>query len=84
MTVPLAVSGPNQETWTTNLADRTDLMRPVRNLGKSQAQLWTTFAGDLSMWDWLNEHEREGRIATLEVRTYYLDNPSDPLLPGRP
>ncbi len=33
VTVPLAVSGPNQDTWTTALSDRVDLMRSVRNLG---------------------------------------------------
>jgi 4-amino-4-deoxy-L-arabinose transferase-like glycosyltransferase len=77
VTVPLAISGPNQDTWTTALSDRSDLMRSVRNLGRERAQLWTTFAGDLLMWEWLNEHEREGGIATLEIRTYYLDDPGD-------
>jgi hypothetical protein len=77
VTLPLAISGPNQDTWTTALSDRSDLMRSVRNLGKTRAQLWTTFAGDLLMWEWLNEHERKGGIATLEIRTYYLDDPVD-------
>ena len=77
VTMSLATAGPNQETWTTGLSSRSELMRAVRNLGSTQNQLWSTFAGDMLMWEWLDEHAGLGRTATLEIRTYYLDQPED-------
>jgi hypothetical protein len=76
--ISLAVAGPNQYTWTTGLSEQDDLMRGVKNLGSPREQLWSTFTGDLLMWEWINHNVRPGeRIGTLEFRTYYLDRPED-------
>jgi 4-amino-4-deoxy-L-arabinose transferase-like glycosyltransferase len=72
----LAIAGPNQATWTTNLHSRDDLMRSVENLGAPERQLRTTFGNDVSLWDWINRHmDSEHRVATLEIRTYYIARP---------
>ncbi|MDP9301564.1 MAG: glycosyltransferase family 39 protein [Actinomycetota bacterium] len=74
----LAIAGPNQATWTTNLGEGDNLMQSVENLGAPERQLWTTFGGDVSLWDWINNHmDSDNRVATLDVRTYYLDAPQD-------
>jgi hypothetical protein len=78
MGLALAIAGPNQSTWTTNLSRRDDLMRSVENLGSTPRQLWTTFGGDVELWGWFNEHmDATHRVATLEIRTYYLNEPGD-------
>jgi len=73
----LAIAGPNQQTWTTSLKASDDMMRSVENWGSPREQLWATYAGDLIFWEWLNEHLGAGvRVATLEIRTYYIEQPS--------
>ncbi|MDP9301565.1 MAG: glycosyltransferase family 39 protein [Actinomycetota bacterium] len=74
----LAIAGPNQGTWTTNLHASDDLMRSVENLGAPERQLRATFGDDVSLWGWINRHmDSEHRVATLEIRTYYIAQPED-------
>ncbi len=74
----LAIAGPNQYTWTTSLTSYDNLMRSVETLGSTREQLWMTFSGDSLMWEWLNQHVGpRQRVATLDIRTYYLDRPQD-------
>ena len=74
----LAVAGPNQETWTTALSSDQDMMGGVRVLGSTRDTLWTVFGGDALMWQWLNTAVPAGdKVATLEVRIYYIDRPQD-------
>jgi hypothetical protein len=74
----LAVAGPNQETWTTALSPGQDLMGGVRVLGSTRDTLWSVFGGDALMWQWLNTSVPSGeKVATLEVRIYYIDRPQD-------
>lgn len=74
----LAIAGPTQLTWTTNLGERDELLRAVENLGSPPRQLWTTFGGDVELWRWMDRHVGDGdRVATLEIRTYYLRQPGD-------
>lgn len=76
MGAALAVAGPNQDTWTTNLGPRDNLLQSTENLGSSDLQLWTTFSGDVAFWGWIDRHLSGGDgVATLEIRTYYLRDP---------
>lgn len=74
----LAAAGPNQRTWTTSLTREDDFAGGIRTLGDQRQILWNVFGGDSLLWEWLNRVVAPGeRIATLEVRTYYLDRPQD-------
>lgn len=74
----LAVAGPNQGSWTTSLSSDQDLMGAVRDMGSTSGTLWSVFSGDALMWQWLNTAVPAGqKVATLEVRIYYIDRPQD-------
>jgi 4-amino-4-deoxy-L-arabinose transferase-like glycosyltransferase len=77
--VSLAISGPNQDTWTTLIyGSQHDMMAPVRNLGSDSAALYNVFGGDYLSWTWLNTNLiNGGRVATLDNRLYYFDRPQD-------
>lgn len=76
-TVALAivVAGPGQSTWTTQLPNTTNFMTLDQNLGSTSGTLWTVFGGDYEAWVWLNNHLGDQRLATFDIRTYYLNNP---------
>jgi Dolichyl-phosphate-mannose-protein mannosyltransferase len=73
--VSLGITGPSQRSMTAVPGDQ--VLGDVRTWGSSHQQLWGAFSGDLSMWQWLNQHLGPGeRFATFEIRTYYLDRPN--------
>jgi Dolichyl-phosphate-mannose-protein mannosyltransferase len=73
----LGITGSSQRAMTAVAGDQ--VLGGVRIWGSPRQQLWGAFGGDLSMWEWLNEHVDPGeRFATFEIRTYYLDRPNAP------
>lgn len=73
-----AIAGPNHRTWITNLGPADDVMSGVEAWGDAGAQRWAVFGGDALLWEWINREATIGtRVATLEIRTYTLDRPSD-------
>lgn len=71
----LAIAGPGQGTWTTQLPNSTNFMALNQSLGSASSTLWTVFGGDYEAWNWLNEHLRGERLATFEIRAEYLNHP---------
>jgi hypothetical protein len=71
----LAVAGPGQGTWTTQLPSSANFMALDSGLGSASATLWDVFGGDYEAWIWLNRHARGERIATFDIRTEYLNHP---------
>jgi hypothetical protein len=74
----IAVAGPNHRTLITGLQASDNLMRGVEDWGDPRMQRWAVFGGDALLWKWIDGHVPAGeRVATLEVRTYYMDHPFD-------
>jgi len=73
--IAIAVSGPGQSTWTTQLPNGTNFAELDQSLGSTSSTLWTVFGGDYEAWVWLNRHLGHRRLATFDIRTYYLNDP---------
>ena len=74
----LALSGPNQTTWTTSEGAAVDYTWPWKHIGQTQARLDDVFAGDAQAWQWLKAHLKPGqRVGSLDPTTYYLRDPLD-------
>jgi len=76
--VGLSLAGPGQHNvWTTeSFPVLTSYIQGLRYLGSDSDILWSTDTGDYLAWQWINRRiPAEQKIATLEDRTYYLDNP---------
>lgn len=75
VSLSLAVAGPGQAQWTTEMPSSSNFMALDQSLGSVSGTLRTTFGKDVLAWHWLNNHLGSGRLATFEIRTYYLDHP---------
>jgi hypothetical protein len=73
--IAIAIAGPGQSTWTTQLPNGTNFAALDQSLGSTSSTLWTVFGGDSEAWAWLNRHLGDHRLATFDIRTYYLNNP---------
>lgn len=74
--IGLAATAPNQLAGSPTLTSR-DWELGLRDLGSTSQTLWAATGGDSLAWDWLNTHvRRNAKVATLEVRGYYIANPS--------
>jgi hypothetical protein len=71
----LAVAGPGQSVSTADLPLRANFMALDDALGSNVRTLQLTFGGDVEAWSWLNAHLGRGRLATFDIRTYYLNHP---------
>jgi hypothetical protein len=71
----IAIAGPGQSTWTTQLPNGTNFATLDEGLGSTSSTMWTVFGGDYEAWIWLNQHLGDQRLATFDIRTYYLKNP---------
>jgi hypothetical protein len=67
--------GPGEQTWVTEQLPGTNFFESDDNLGSRAGSLWTVFGGDYEAWVWLNRHRGGGRVATFDIRNYYLNDP---------
>jgi hypothetical protein len=71
----IVLVGPGQQTWVTGELPGTNFFASDQTLGSRTGSLWTVFGGDYEAWVWLNRHLGSGRLATFDIRNYYLNNP---------
>jgi Dolichyl-phosphate-mannose-protein mannosyltransferase len=73
----LAWTGPSLQAWTPYLGQWDDYAASWKHIGDAESWLQYVDTGDYRAWRWLQAHlVGKDRVATLEVRWYYLGDAS--------